>query len=381
MRSHRDSAVPRVLHIPFSIETGGAERVLAELLLRARTRGEPQRLAALRGTRLEQAMSDALGEPITGPVAAQPAKLGRRDGLRLSSYVRRTREPGEIVHAHLPWPDRLGMALLARGRSPVVVTFQLLPDHEILGLGDVVFQPLVNLKRAAQISQRLGPMIFTAVSETDARRLREVFPGVRVERVYNCAAAPRGDEPPPLPFGEGVRLFSVGSLTERKGFDRLLRALASEELRSRPFSLCIAGEGERREQLIALAAELGLANKVHFVGQVNAPRLYRQADLFLSGSHAEGLPLVLLEAMTAGIAVAVSDIPAHREAVGDFAEALLDANEARWPAQLARLFDDAGLRARLAAQAKARADSTFSAQAQDAAFGALYQELQDQAAP
>jgi glycosyltransferase involved in cell wall biosynthesis len=364
-----------VLHLPTSLDAGGAEQVVVELVRRGRDRGEPHRILALRGTAAERALSIGLGEQVPGPVARRQDKLTRLDGLRLARHAARIRQPGEIVHAHLPWPDRLGIALLARGRAPLVCTFHLLPSHEILGLGDVVLAPLLDLSRAARLSSRLAPLVFTAVSEDDARRLRQTFPGVRVERVYNCPAALRGEPPPPLPFGEGARLFAVGRLSERKGFDRLLRALAAEPLRSRPFTLCIAGEGEAHASLIALAAELGLADKVRFVGQVRAPHLYSQADLFLSGSRAEGLPLVLLEAMAAGVAVAVSDIPAHREAVAGMPESLLDADEARWPEQVARLLDDAAMLRDLAARAKARAEQHFSPQAQDTAFAALYREI------
>lgn len=374
MSPNREAAPP-VLHVPTSIEAGGAEQVVAELVRRARARAEPQRLVVLRGTNAERALAQSIGEPVRGPMAKSLKKLGRWDGARLAAYVARVRQPGEIVHAHLPWPDRLGVALLARGRGPLLVTFHLLPSHEILGLGDVVLAPLLDLNQAAQLSRRMGPLIFTAVSDEDARRLRETFPGIRVERVYNSATAPSGEPPPPLPFGEGVKLFAVGSLTERKGFDRLLRALAAEPVRSCAFSLCIAGVGEALEALVALAAELGIAQKVRFVGHVNAPHLYRQADLFVSGSRAEGLPLVLLEAMAAGVAVAVSDIVPHREVLLGLPESLLDADESRWPAQLARLMDDAAHREDLAVRAQLRTEQQFSAQTQDAAFGALYREL------
>lgn len=370
-----DDGAQRVLHLATSIDFGGAEQVMIELLLRARARGEPQRILALRGTPAEQGLSRALGVPVEGPTAQRLDKLHRWDGLRLARYVAKARAPGELVHAHLPWPDALSVALAARGRAPLLVTFQLLPSHEISGLGDVMLAPLVSMRQSAQLSSKLGPLIFTAVSETDARRLRETFPGVRVERVYNTASAARGAPPPPLPFGDGIKLFMVGRLSERKGVDRVLRALATEPARSQPFSLCIAGEGESRQELVELTASLGLAPRVRFVGQVAAPHLYAQADLFLSGSRAEGLPLVLLEAMAAGVAVAVSDIPAHREAMEGVPEALLDADERKWPERLGRLLSDAALRESLAERAKRRAEAHFSAQAQDAAFRALYGEL------
>jgi glycosyltransferase involved in cell wall biosynthesis len=373
--SSNPEAVRPVLHLPVSVGAGGAEQVVSELIRRAKARGERHRLVALRGTPAARALVLSSGEEVVGPVAKSADRLSRWDGARLAAHAARSLSPGEVVHAHLPWPDGLGTALLARGRAPLLVTFHLLPAHPILGLGDVVLAPLLDLKRAARLASKLAPVVFTAVSDGDAARLRETFPGIRVERVYNSPTSPRGDVPPPLPFGDGARLFAVGSLTERKGFDRLLRACASEPMRSLAFSLCIAGEGEARSALVELAAGLGLAQKVRFVGHVNAPYLYPQADLFVTASRAEGLPLVLLEAMASGIAVAASDIAPHREVLAGLPEALLDADESRWPAQLAAFVESAASRANVAAAAKRRADAHFSAQAQDAAFASLYREL------
>jgi glycosyltransferase involved in cell wall biosynthesis len=380
MSSNPEAGPYPVLHLPASTDFGGAEHVVGELVRRARERGESPRVFALRGTPAERGLSGMLGTSVMGPVAKHPARFGRSDGLRLAAQVARHRRPGELIHAHLPWPDRLGVALLARVRAPLLVTFHLLPSHDILGLGDAVLAPLLDLRRAARLSNKLSPLIFTAVCDEDARRLRQTFPPVRVERVYNCPTAATGPAPPPLPFGNGTRLFAVGQLSHRKGFDRLLRALASEPARSHPFSLCIAGEGDERPALAKLAAELGLEDRVRFVGRVPAPHLYAQADLFLSGSRAEGLPLVLLEAMAAGVAVAVSDIPAHREGVAGIPEALLDADDRNWPAQLARLLADGGLRQAIAERAKQRAELHFSARGQDEAFLALYRELAEASA-
>lgn len=363
-----------VTHLVASTHFGGAEQAAAGLIRRANARGEPTRLLALRGTQAEAGLVDALGPIVEGPVAWWPEGLGRVDALRLARHARRLTEPTRLVHAHLPWPDRLGLALLARGRSPVLVTFQLLPSHPLGSLPDIALAPLSS-RFAERASRRAAPLVLVGLTDGDCERLRAQFPEARVERVYNAPAEPHGPAPAALPFSAGVRLFSVGALSTRKGHDRVLRALAAEPLRALAFSLCIAGAGDERSSLERLAAQLGLAQRVHFVGQVPAPHLYAQADLFISGSRSEGMPLSLLEAMAAGTAVVASAIEPHVEVLSGIPGALLDVDEQRWPFQLERLLADATGRQRLAVLGKQRLEERFSVSAQDAAYRRLYEDL------
>jgi glycosyltransferase involved in cell wall biosynthesis len=218
-------------------------------------------------------------------------------------------------------------------------------------------------------------LILVGLTDIDCARLREEFPKARVERVYNAPGEPHGQAPTPLPFGSGVRLFSVGALSARKGHDRVLRALAAEPARSQEFSLCVAGAGEERESLEHLALALGIADRVQFVGQVSAPHLYSQADLFITGSRAEGMPLSLLEAMAAGTAVAASPIASHAEVLQGIPEALLSEDEQHWSIDLQRLVSDVSARKRLAEAGRQRVEQRFSTSVQDAAYRELYAEL------
>ena len=363
-----------VTHLVPSRYFGGAEQVVAGLVRRARIRGESTRVVTLRGTPAEAGLVAALESEVEGPVARHPERLAQSDALRLASHLLFHGQPSQIVHAHLPWPDRLGLALLARGTTPALVTFQLLPAHPLGGLGDVALSPLSS-RFATRISRAVAPLILVGLTEVDCARLREAFPKARVERVYNAPGEPHGAPPPPLPFSPGVRLFSVGALSARKGHDRVLRALAAEPVRAIEFSLCIAGAGEERESLEALAAALGIAERVQFVGQVPAPHLYSQADLFITGSRAEGMPLSLLEAMSAGVACAASPIEAHVEVLHGIPESLLDEDERRWPLDLQRLLSDASARQRLAEVGRSRVEQAFSVSVQDAAYRELYSDL------
>lgn len=132
-----------------------------------------------------------------------------------------------------------------------------------------------------------------------------------------------------IPNGVGVEFFSdrprqypkdrlsllyVGRLAIQKRVDRLLEALA---LLQTPVELVIVGDGEDRGKLENLAEQLKLSN-VRFEGGKYGSELlahYLQADIFLIPSDKEGMPLVVLEAMAAGLPVIGSDVLGIRELV------------------------------------------------------------------
>jgi glycosyltransferase involved in cell wall biosynthesis len=101
-------------------------------------------------------------------------------------------------------------------------------------------------------------------------------------------------------------VLAAGALVPRKGFDILIEALAL--LEEKPL-LCIAGEGPEREALGALAARLGLASNVRFLGQrADLADCLQAADWFAMPSHAEGLGIAALEAMAMGLPVLASAV-------------------------------------------------------------------------
>jgi glycosyltransferase involved in cell wall biosynthesis len=137
----------------------------------------------------------------------------------------------------------------------------------------------------------------------------------RIEVIWNPAVdagfAARAAAPADHPwFGEPVPVFvTAGRLTEQKDHATLLRALRVR-LAHGPARLLILGEGPARAGLEALAAELGVAPHVAFLGFVANPLPYmRQAAAFVLSSRYEGFGLVLAEAMGCGAPVVSTDCP------------------------------------------------------------------------
>ncbi len=135
-------------------------------------------------------------------------------------------------------------------------------------------------------------------------------------------------------------LLGVGSLISVKGFDVTIKALAAGVQAGKDWQLWIAGDGVLRDSLTALAAKANVADRVHLLGfRRDVAALMAAADAFVSASHSEGLPLVLVEAMQRGC-------PIVSTPVGGCAEAL-QANEANQSpfAEIAAPGDVAGLTA------------------------------------
>jgi glycosyltransferase involved in cell wall biosynthesis len=110
--------------------------------------------------------------------------------------------------------------------------------------------------------------------------------------------------------GTPLVLGMCGCLNRRKGFDLALRALGFIARRELCFRLRIAGTGPEEQSLRSLAQELGIAERVEFVGWVephNLPAFYESIQVFLHPSHREPYGVVVLEAMAAGCVVIASD--------------------------------------------------------------------------
>jgi phosphatidyl-myo-inositol dimannoside synthase len=126
-------------------------------------------------------------------------------------------------------------------------------------------------------------------------------------------------------FGlEGKRvLLTVGRMdsNERyKGHDRVMAAIPELVKKGHDICYLIVGEGDDRPRLEALAEEIGVKNRVRFLGAVDPQTLleiYRAADLFVMPSTAEGFGVSFLEAMASGTPALGLDVAGTRDALGE----------------------------------------------------------------
>ncbi len=153
------------------------------------------------------------------------------------------------------------------------------------------------------------------------RRLTEEQIGVRLARatvVRNPFKVPWND-PPEWPADDGIfRLACVARFyIKEKGQDLLMRVLAAPKWRERQIEVTLFGSGEHHEALRELAAFLNLSN-LRFGGFVSDIRaIWAAHHALLLPSRAEGLPLVVVEAMLSGRVPIVTNVAGNPEVVDD----------------------------------------------------------------
>lgn len=223
-------------------------------------------------------------------------------GVLAARRVARARRP-DVVHVHWAVPHGLQGLAAAGAAGPGCALVTTFYGAEIRW-SERSFPPGKAFLRWYCRRSRL-----VAISESTRAMLAPYAGGRPVAVIPYGVPLPDAGEGAREPADPPVLLF-VGRLVARKGVDRLLDALAL--LRDRPWRLEVVGFGPERESLQRRASDLGLADRVAFLGAVPDADLvaaYRRARLFVlpatldERADTEGLGVVLLEAMAHGVPV------------------------------------------------------------------------------
>jgi phenylacetate-CoA ligase len=206
-----------------------------------------------------------------------------------------------------------------------------------------------------------------ALSDGWADYLRRFAPDARVSVLPNAVPVPGQVDNSRVEPG---RILFLGRLEEAKGVDELIEAVARLLPRFPTLKLVLAGQGD-------LAREPG--GHVVLPGWIDAPRRadeLQRAAIFCLPSHAEGLPLALLEAMAAGKPVIATAVGAVPEALADGSGLLVPPRDvAALATALATLLDDPPAAAAMGARARAVVAARYDSAAIGARLAALYRQL------
>lgn len=200
-------------------------------------------------------------------------------------------------------------------------------------------------------------------------------------RVSRLGVDPEVYSPQPFRWNPApIEILCVGRLVVRKGLYILIAALERLVRQGRAVRLRIAGDGPERLGLESDVAERGLERHVIFEGWQNAAgvgALYQQADIFALPSFAEGIPVVLMEAMAMEIACVATSITGIPELIRSEVDGLLvePRNEEMLAAALARLLDQPELRLRLGKSARRRVVECYDLRRNTAEFAAMLCEI------
>lgn len=196
-----------------------------------------------------------------------------------------------------------------------------------------------------------------AVSQAVARlaggaHTHVIYPGVDVE-AFAAPGAPQGG---PIVVG------AAGRFVPLKGLTHLLRAF--RELSDVPnVRLALAGDGPQRAELEREARELGLGDRVEFLGwESNLAPVFARWSIFVQPSLHDALPMTVLEAMAAGLPVVATSVEGLPEVVIDGETGLLvpPADSGALATAIRTLSLDGDLRSRLGAAARRRVEEHFS---------------------
>lgn len=180
-----------------------------------------------------------------------------------------------------------------------------------------LMKPLTRL-----IWQRAGRVV--ALSEALAETARQTAPDLDVSVIPNGIDIERFAPPAHRESNGAIRLITVARLLKRKGIHTVLEACARPT--TLPVTLDIIGTGPYEDELRERANELGLGDKVRFLGFVpNAelPEYYGRSDIFVLPSSTESFGLVFAEAMSCGLPIAASNVGGIPETVRDGIDGLL----------------------------------------------------------
>lgn len=203
-------------------------------------------------------------------------------------------------------------------------------------------------------------------------RTMAIANGIRVEPFANADAHPFAQRMPGI--------VMVARFSRQKDHATLLHALALLRDRGLTPQLLLAGGGKPRHRapLETLAAQLGIAQQVQFLGvHRDVPGLLMRHQLCVLSTHYEGMPLALIEGMAAGCAVVGSAVPGVREVIRDGIDGRLvpEGDAGAMAETLQALLDDPDASARLGAAARATALRDYSRTRMNQAYEALFLEL------
>ncbi|SFI48478.1 glycosyltransferase [Albimonas pacifica] len=194
-------------------------------------------------------------------------------------------------------------------------------------------------------------------------------------RIVHCGVEPAAYAPQPG-RPPGKRMVFVGRLAPEKGLPVLLEAFASVRARHAEAELALIGDGPSRPEIEAQIARGGVGGAVEILGflppEAVAAELSR-ADLLVLPSFAEGLPVVLMEALATGIPAVATRIAAVEELVepGVCGLTVAPGDAAGLAEAMDRLLGDPALRARMGEAGRARVVAEFDVARETAWLAAL----------
>ena len=321
----------KILRIITRLNVGGPARHVTLLNAGLQARGHDTVL--VHGA-LDEGEASLEGAAITGGIRlAHHAHLGRRlsgvgDLQALAAVIRLVfHEQPDVVHTHTAKAGTLGRlaALIynaTRSRSRRALVVHTFHGHVFEGY----FSPLLNrFVRLAERGMAWGTDVVVTIS---TRQWHDIVERFAIAPASKTVVVPLGLDLDPLtsiPAGapslraaigaaaDDLIIGFAGRMVKVKDLPTLVRAFAQAQRAIPALRMVLAGDGPERASAQAIAADLGVCDRLHFLGWVkDLPRFYATVDIFALSSISEGTPVAVIEAMAAKravVATAVGGVP------------------------------------------------------------------------
>ena len=306
--------IEQVIHIIDSLSIGGAQKLLVTFGMEAKKRGLQTRVISLQ-------------PPVENHVSAELKALGVQidyfpaKGLlnlpRIWSIFRYLqKQQQQVVQTHLMYANFIGGLAAFLAKTPFIATLHLAGDDKRFSKFQILLENWVLRYFASRI---LG--ISSLTTEFHQHR----FGKKSVTTVLNAApdflpvsSSRAMDLRESLALKDARVVIAVGRFSPQKAFDDLIRAFAIVHRQYPNIVLLLVGDGKMRLTWEELARDLQLSDFIRFAGSRNdVPDLLSISDVFALSSIAEGMPLVVMEAMMAGLPVVATSVGELPKVIND----------------------------------------------------------------
>ncbi len=299
----------KILHVITSLYTGGAERLMVDLLPRLRSEGHEVDLLLFVGVRT----------PFRDELEKNGLRIfdcGEGNSVYSLKNLKKLREiigNYDIIHTHNSSPQFFA-AIAAIGKKVKLVTTEHntnnrrrnWPGFSIIDRWMYrQYDSIICISNKAEDNLR-------DFLKSDSKKITTIYNGIDTSKFTNAKAS---NELRSMMPEEGKAIVMVAAFRPQKNQDCLVNAM---ECLPENFHVFFAGIGERLNEVKALAAESTASERIHFLGRrSDIPELLKAADYIVLSSHYEGLSLSSIEGMSVGRPFIASDVDGLHEVVKD----------------------------------------------------------------
>jgi glycosyltransferase involved in cell wall biosynthesis len=351
-----------ILFVILSLEIGGMEQVVSDLIRTLdRKKFEPI-VACLEslGPIGEELQKDGFQVRVLFPMVPVVSFLYP---AQLTKIIRD--QQIDVVHVHSGCWHKAAMAGFLTGVKRIIYTEhgRPSPDVPLLMRLDKLYSFITT--HVVCVSQNLADYMIREVGISSSK-ISCIINGIN-ETKLACARTPQKDV--------ANRIGIIARLAPVKDIPTLLQAVKLMDNQGIEFSLTVAGDGPERENLELLAASLGIASKVSFLGfRRDIAAVLAEIDIFVLSSVSEGTSITLLEAMAAGKSVVVTNVGGNPALVKDGINGFLvpSGDPAAMADALSRLMFDRSLRERMSSANIQTMQQQYSIHSMTKAYESLY---------